>query len=142
MTTTDSGAASEESKISSDLDADTNPDSTTNTESAPSVSNSVTNPETDQDVELLPEETMPEDVELEPEASSTENDSELSQELLFDDGESDTFNDGNDSSSAAFASSKIPDHDIWLADTVKTGLIVDGKISRRSLCITLSPSLP
>lgn len=49
---------------------------------------------------------MPEDVELEPEASSTENDSELSQELLFDDGESDTFNDGNDSSSAAFASSK------------------------------------
>lgn len=134
MTTTDSGAASEESKISSDLDADTNPDSTTNTESAPSVSNSVTNPETDQDVELLPEETMPEDVELEPEASSTENDSELSQELLFDDGESDTFNDGNDSSSAAFASSKIPDHDIWLADTVKTGLIVDGKnIQTKSL---------
>ena len=134
MTTTDSGAASEESKISSDLDADTNPDSTTNTESAPSVSDSVTNPETDQDVELLPEETMPEDVELEPEASSTENDSELSQELLFDDGESDTFNDGNDSSSAAFASSKIPDHDIWLADTVKTGLVVDGKnIQTKSL---------
>ena len=134
MTTTDSGAASEESKVSSDLDADTNPDSTTNTESAPSVSDSVTNPETDQDVELLPEETMPEDVELEPEASSTENDSELSQELLFDDGESDTFNDGNDSSSAAFASSKIPDHDIWLADTVKTGLVVDGKnIQTKSL---------
>lgn len=134
MTTTDSGAASEESKVSSDLDSNTNPDSTTNTESAPSVSDSVTNPETDQDVELLPEETMPEDVELEPEASSTENDSELSQELLFDDGESDTFNDGNDSSSAAFASSKIPDHDIWLADTVKTGLVVDGKnIQTKSL---------
>ena len=134
MTTTDSGAASEESKVSSDLDADTNPDSTTNTESAPSVSDSVTNPETDQDVELLPEETMPEDVEPEPEASSTENDSELSQDLLFDDGEPDTFNDGSDSSSAAFASSEIPDHDIWLADTVERGLVVDGKaIQTKSL---------
>ena len=132
--TTDSGAASEESKVSSDMDADTNPDSTSNTESAPSVSDSVTNPETDQDVELLPEENVTEDVELEPEASSTENDSELSQELLFDDGESDTFNDGSDSSSTAFASSEIPDHDIWLADPVKTGLVVDGKnIQTKSL---------
>lgn len=124
-------ADSEKSRVSSDLNANTDSDSTTNTVSIPSASDSVTNPEPDQDSELLPEENIPEDIELEPEDSLTSNDSE---DLLFDDGESDTFNDGSDSSSVAFASSEIPDHDIWLADTVKTGLVVDGKnIQTKSL---------
>lgn len=115
-------------EIFSPEDGDT---SSTDTESVPSTSAPVTDPESDQVSELLPEETVPEDVELESEDPLTENDSE---DLLFDDGESDAFNDGSDSSSAAFASSEIPDHDIWLADTVRTGLVVDGKnIQTKSL---------
>lgn len=118
-------------EIFSPEDGDT---SSTDTESVPSASDSVTNPEPDQDSELLPEENIPEDIELEPEDSLTSNDSE---DLLFDDGESDTFDDGSDSSSAVFASSETPDHDIWLADTVKNGLVVDGKTIQTKSLYTL-----
>lgn len=118
-------------EIFSPEDGDT---SSTDTVSIPSTSDSVTDPESDQVSELLPEETVPEDVELESEDSLNENDSE---DLLFDDGESDTFDDGSDSSSAAFASSETPDHDIWLADTVKNGLVVDGKTIQTKSLYTL-----
>lgn len=125
---------SEESRASSDMNANTDSDSTANKGSIPSDSDSVTNPEPDQDSEYLPEENIPEDIELEPEDSLTNNDSE---DLLFDDGESDTFDDGSDSSSAAFASSETPDHDIWLTDTVKNGLVVDGKTIQTKSLYTL-----
>ncbi len=127
-------ADSEKSRVSSDMNANTDSDSTANKGSIPSDSDSATNPEPDQDCELLPEENIPEDIELEPEDSLTSNDSE---DLLFDDGESDTFNDGSASSSAAFASSETPDHDIWLADTVKNGLVVDGKTIQTKSLYTL-----
>ena len=127
----DTSISSDYLPVTDDVSDESSDDTASETDSETSDVLPDTDTVTDSDSETLSEETVPENIEIEPEASPAEDDSD---DLLFSDGESEDFNDGSDFSTIVSAASEIPDHDMWIADTVKSGLVVDGKnIQTKSL---------